>query len=1806
MADEAPGTIWIKPTSSATGFDSRLNFSSVVYDDKTWVIGGNFNGDGRLIWYPEVWYSSDGVSWIMSTESAPLRSGHSSVVFDDKIWIIGGENEESILVNDSWYSTDGVTWTQAAASAAFPARTGHTSVVFDNTIWVIGGSDATGKLNDVWYSTDGISWTESNTSAEFSARTGLVSVEYDNKMWVIGGTDQNDSLLNDVWYSTDGEKWAQATASAAFPGRNPQMCIVYQDKIWVIGDGVWSSADGITWTESVASGDLPTFEGQIATVSPDRSRMMVICPVWDSLITSTDGITWDAISTGYENEITPYRYGFSTVFYDDKVWVIGGIGGDEGSAGTEVWYSTDGENWTLETASAAFPARHYHTSVVFDNKMWVIGGERNSGGADCLNDVWYSTDGVTWILANASAAFPERTLHSSLVFDNKMWVIGGQKEIGGGMNPVPVNDTWYSTDGVIWTQATDTAAFPPRFDHTSVVYGNRMWVIGGTTWVKTTPYHTSSKMLNDVWYSTDGKTWTQTTSSAAFSARCWHASEVYKNSMWVISGLNANYEGLHDVWYSTDGINWLLANASSAVSAGDPLESVVSSDGKRIWVIGGPNSIWYSDNARTVSTAGFTVSNYSGLAPLDVQFTDTSIPGDEPITGYYWDFGDGTNSTEQNPSHTFTHLGGNRVILTITDAASWNSSSIITITVLPVPLPPPPLTAHFVMDTNYGYAPLVVYFTDFSKGEITGWTYDFGDGMSSHERNPVHSYTADTGGLFIYKPKLTVTNIDGNTSTYESPAAVSMYGPSPGAPVAGYNLTIISPSPQQPAVRVTDTSQRATYMSYYFGDSTEEQLNRNPIHYYPKPAFYRLTQSVTNTFGTRDKTSSLTFYATPPPTKPSDIVGAAFSVDYNLGDSPLKVQFFDHSWGNISNYSWSFGDGSTSFEKNPHHTYAGNLNTMNIYQPTLTVTDAYGAASAYTSQITVFAIPLVVPTTTPTPEPTTIPITKETTPTGTYTIVPTLTGDSGSHLVVQQSGVMVNGLPGANPELNQGYSIYITVYNPHDEPVSADLTLYEIPVKEYLNEIYSRRDTVAERITVPPHETHTYTLKYLHAWVWTESVTPPPNPHSSELSAIGIAMKVIFEKMGVDRVLSMTLQVWVGSYKTIIEAIRTSSTALNGIVGYMNPAEYRYNPSSAQIDGLASILVQIRVGEAKFSAFQISILSGFTATFLGISGVIATLASAGLGLLLMIGGVICTVISSTFLAIANDPDMSYTDPVIISHLDIPELDQIEDSPLKTYVNRMVPIADDSQGLLKSYAKYLGAQQAGDKVWETKLLKESYSYSSLLINDYEYLNESAGPAIQYLDEQGFHPTNEDVTNAAQSIQANGLPQKQVQLLKRMNYSDADIAEFANWSQYLPPCLVIEYNQSLFVLMDLQKEQIVEMNQQFATELGDNAPPYADFTVSTEYGTAPLTIEFNDASLRNASEFSWDFGDNSSIKTQSPTVFYIYTNPGNYTVTLTATSPTGSDTRVKYELIRVMPKMNPVANFTSNKTTGLNPLAVEFTDTSSNSPTSWEWDFGDNSTVTEQNPVHTYYQSGNYTVTLNATNADGMGTVTIPDYITVIPNPPVPNFTAAPLSGKAPLTVQFNDTSSGGIPTLRNWNFGDGTTSIEMDPVHTYTGSGNYTVSLELANGDADVFENRTDYITVLPLVLPVANFTASPTTGTAPLTVTFSDGSEHQVTAWSWDFGDGTTSQVQSPSHTYTTAGSYTVILNVTNNDGNASHVKPALITVNAPPTTVTTTIPTTQPTTKPTTRPTRQPLSPMTALAGIAIMSLVYATRKKK
>ncbi|MDT8357568.1 MAG: PKD domain-containing protein, partial [Methanomicrobiaceae archaeon] len=332
------------------------------------------------------------------------------------------------------------------------------------------------------------------------------------------------------------------------------------------------------------------------------------------------------------------------------------------------------------------------------------------------------------------------------------------------------------------------------------------------------------------------------------------------------------------------------------------------------------------------------------------------------------------------------------------------------------------------------------------------------------------------------------------------------------------------------------------------------------------------------------------------------------------------------------------------------------------------------------------------------------------------------------------------------------------------------------------------------------------------------------------------------------------------------------------------------------------------------------------------------------------------------------------------------------------------------------------------------------------------------------------------------------------------------------------------------------------------------PSADFAADRTAGTYPLAVTFTDQSTGDGiTGWKWNFGDGATSTAQHPS--HTYASTGTYTVSLTVTNAGGTDTESKSSYISVTAPA-PSAAFAGIPTKGTYPLTVAFTDKSTGDGiNAWNWNFGDGTSSTAQNPSHTYTTAGTYTVSLTITGAGGSDKETKSGYISVSTPAPSADFTADLTTGKVPLGVYFADRSAGDAITAWKWDFGDGTTSTAQNPSHTYNTAGTYTVSLTITNAGGTDTETKTGYITVKALNPPVADFTATPTKGKQDLKVQFTDTSANNPTAWKWDFGDGASSTLQHPAHTYTAAGTYTVSLTAANADGSDTVMKTGYITV---------------------------------------------------
>jgi len=253
-----------------------------------------------------------------------------------------------------------------------------------------------------------------------------------------------------------------------------------------------------------------------------------------------------------------------------------------------------------------------------------------------------------------------------------------------------------------------------------------------------------------------------------------------------------------------------------------------------------------------------------------------------------------------------------------------------------------------------------------------------------------------------------------------------------------------------------------------------------------------------------------------------------------------------------------------------------------------------------------------------------------------------------------------------------------------------------------------------------------------------------------------------------------------------------------------------------------------------------------------------------------------------------------------------------------------------------------------------------------------------------------------------------------------------------------------------------------------------------------------------------------------------------------------------------LIYTFRNTTPVASFTTNTTSGTTPLTVMFNDTSTETPTSWNWIFNN---VTPGNATDVSFSTsmnitksfgiGNYSIKHSATNSNGTGwnNLTFINVSNILP--PTASFTTNETSGLAPTGILFNDTSTGS-PTTFNWIFNNATPGNATDVSFATTmnttktfGVGNFTIKHNATNSAGSSWYNLT-WINITAPASPVISFTANITTGNAPLVVQFNDSTTNFPISWLWSFGDATTSTSQNPLHTYVNPGTYSVTLNASN------------------------------------------------------------------
>ena len=295
------------------------------------------------------------------------------------------------------------------------------------------------------------------------------------------------------------------------------------------------------------------------------------------------------------------------------------------------------------------------------------------------------------------------------------------------------------------------------------------------------------------------------------------------------------------------------------------------------------------------------------------------------------------------------------------------------------------------------------------------------------------------------------------------------------------------------------------------------------------------------------------------------------------------------------------------------------------------------------------------------------------------------------------------------------------------------------------------------------------------------------------------------------------------------------------------------------------------------------------------------------------------------------------------------------------------------------------------------------------------------------------------------------------------------------------------------------------------------------------------------------FRWNFGTGTNITSSTNQVVngVQFSGKGSYPVQLIVSQDNCDDTTNR--VINVFD--NPTADFTVNDGTGCSPFPVTFNPTvniDGNATVNYLWDFGDGNTSTIQNPTNTYQNDGTYDVTLRITTiGDCYDVITILKPNLVQTGPQFSNnntdFLASPIAGCYPLDVQFSNLSTFDGTASYVWDFGDGSSSTDINPTHQYTANGYYAVSLTMTTTGvcAETLLLSTDSAIYVSLDSSKNSigFTVNQDTGCAPVEIQFTDTSFFEGAAkFKWYFGDGDSSELQNPFHFYQNDGVYDVEL----------------------------------------------------------------------
>ncbi|MBR9923001.1 MAG: PKD domain-containing protein [Bacteroidetes bacterium] len=1118
-----------------------------------------------------------------------------------------------------------------------------------------------------------------------------------------------------------------------------------------------------------------------------------------------------------------------------------------------------------------------------------------------------------------------------------------------------------------------------------------------------------------------------------------------------------------------------------------------------------------------VAVAGFTAA----VNGYDVSFTNTSSAS----TMFDWDFGDGVGtSTAASPDYTYSSDGTYTVVLTAENGCGIDTFEMdIEISNLPVP--------DFSSDVTAGCAPLTVQFFDESSANTDSWSWNFPGGTpsTSTDQNPVVVYS----NAGTYNVILTVTNSAGsNTITLTNYITVDEL------PVADFSTSI-----SDLTVDITNNTSNADSFSWDFGDGVGTSAESDPGYTYTEDGTYTITLTATNDCGSVTETETITVSTMPIP---------GFSADATSGCAPFTVQFTDESSGNTTSWSWTFEDGNpaTSNDQNPLVTW----NTPGTYNVTLTVTNAAGSNTiTETDYIVVTDVPEIdfVTALSGADLSTTNNTTGATeylwdfgdgmgtstdfepgytyTEDGTYTITLDATNDCGT--VTLTETVTVVTPPAAGIEFDAGTGCApLTVQFMDASSTNAANWNWSFPGGNPATStdqnpvvVYNTAGTYNVSLEVSNAAgTDVITL--------TDVIVVSDVPTIDfSVSANGLSVDVTNNTTGA------TEYLW-----DFGDGMGTSTDFEPGYT-YTEDGTYTISLDATNDCGTVTMTETVTVATAPTAGIEFDAGTGcapLTVQFMDASSTNAanwnwSFPGGNPAISTDQNPVVVYNTAGTYsvtLEVSNAAGtdvITLTDVIVVS--DVPTID------FSVSANGLsVDVTNNTTGA----TEYLW--DFGDGMGTSTNFEPGYTYTE----DGTYTI-----TLDATNDCGTVSMTETVTvvTAPQAGFAANVTEGCVPMTVQFTNQSTANAETFEWSfpGGMPASstdenpIVVYNNAGMFDVSLTVTNAAGESTVQEVSYISVGDVPVVGFNNNIN----GADVDFENTS-NGATSYVWEFGDGESSEEVNPS--YTYDEDGIYMVTLTATNDCGS---VTTQQTIVIATAGPVALFSSGVYTGCLPLEVEFSNQSSANTESIEWIFegGLPATSTDENPVVTYNSPGEFDVTIIATNINGADTLTLNDYVSVLPDPEA-DFDTDVMGS----TVDFDNLSQNALSYT--WYFGDGETSNEENPTYVYDNLGNFMVVLVAENTCGT---DTAEIVVNIQAIIPQASFSANTQNGCAPFTVQFMDESEGDPTSWEWTFqgGDPATSTEQNPEVTFNMPGTYNVSLTVSNQAGENMIVQSGFITV---------------------------------------------------